>query len=85
MLNKKRRSKRDTTTKYSSTSLSQRDGMQNMKAFTKCEEQVRRVLGALDVLVVRPLTQLGSLIEILGEFGGKERFLGGVIMVILIQ
>jgi len=32
-------------------------------------------LESLDVLKVRPLTQFGSPIEILREFGGKERFL----------
>jgi type I restriction enzyme, R subunit len=61
--------------------------------FTKYGEQARRVLEALldkyadegienleslDVLKVRPLTQFGSPIEILREFGGKERFLAAV-------
>ncbi len=61
--------------------------------FTKYSEQARRVLEALldkyadegienleslDVLKVRPLTQFGSPIEILREFGGKERFLAAV-------
>ncbi|MEZ4958931.1 MAG: hypothetical protein R2830_03875 [Saprospiraceae bacterium] len=35
-------------------------------------------LESLDVLKVRPLTQFGSPIEILWEFGGKERFLAAV-------
>lgn len=35
-------------------------------------------LESLDVLKVRPLTQFGSPIEILREFGGKERFLAAV-------
>ncbi|MCC6727641.1 MAG: hypothetical protein IT258_24255 [Saprospiraceae bacterium] len=35
-------------------------------------------LESLDVLKVRPLTHFGSPIEILREFGGKERFLAAV-------
>ncbi len=35
-------------------------------------------LESLDVLKVRPLTQFGSPIEILREFGGKELFLAAV-------
>ncbi|MBI1224108.1 MAG: hypothetical protein GC192_02625 [Bacteroidetes bacterium] len=61
--------------------------------FTKYGEQARRVLEALldkyadegitnleslDVLKVRTLNEFGSPIEILREFGGKERFLAAV-------